>query len=141
VAGTSAGAAAMSNTMIIAGSTEEALIKGSPELTNGLDLINKVTIDTNFTQRGRIGRLIQMVTCNRGILVLGLGEDTCVVINHGMMEVCGSGLVTIVDGHHINYTDLTDIKDGAPITVENIKVHILGHGKKFIITERKIKQK
>jgi len=29
VAGTSAGAAAMSNTMIIAGSTEEALIKGS----------------------------------------------------------------------------------------------------------------
>lgn len=139
LAGTSAGAAAMSNTMIIAGSAEEALIKGSLELTNGLDLINSVTIDTHFTQRGRIGRLIQMVTCNPGILGLGIGEDTCVIIKRGMMEVCGSGLVTIVDGNKIDYTDLTDIRDGEPITVEGIKVHILGPGKRFSISERKIK--
>lgn len=139
LAGTSAGAAAMSNTMIISGSTREALIKGTLELTNGLDLINKVTIDTHFTQRGRIGRLIQMVTCNPGILGLGLGEDTCVIVKNGMMEVCGSGLVTIVDGNSIDYTDLTDIKDGEPITVEGIRVHILGPSKKFLIDERKIK--
>lgn len=139
LAGTSAGAAAMSNTMIISGSTKEALIKGSLELTNGLDLINKVTIDTHFTQRGRIGRLIQMVTCNPGILGLGLGEDTCVIIKNGMMEVCGSGLVTIVDGNDIEYTDLTEIKDGEPITVEGIKVHILGPAKRFLIADRKIK--
>lgn len=140
LAGTSAGAAAMSNTMIISGSTNEALIKGSLELTNGLDLINNVTIDTHFTQRGRIGRLIQMVTCNPGIMGLGLGEDTSVIIKNGMMEVCGSGLVTIIDGDNIDYTDLTEIKDGEPITVEGVKVHILGHGKKFMIAERQIKK-
>src|SRR6218665_1046337 len=138
VAGTSAGAAAMSNTMIIAGKTEEALIKGSLELTNGLDLINNVTIDTHFTQRGRIGRLIQMVTCNPGVLGLGLGEDTCVIIKDGAMEVCGSGLVTIVDGKNIDYTDLAEINDGGPITVEGIKVHILGPSKKFMIEDRRI---
>lgn len=139
IAGTSAGAAAMSSTMIISGSSEDALIKGSLELTNGLDLINNVSIDTHFTQRGRIGRLIETVTCNPGILGLGLGEDTCVVINKGLMEVVGSGLVTIVDGNDILYTDLTEIKDGCPMTVEGIKVHILGPGKKFIIEERKLK--
>lgn len=138
VAGTSAGAAAMSNTMIIAGKSQESLIKGSLELTNGLDLINRVFIDTHFTQRGRIGRLIQTVTCNPGILGLGLGEDTSAVIKNGEMEVCGSGLVIIVDGRSIEYTDLTDIKDGEPITVEGIKLHVLGCGKKFIIPERRI---
>lgn len=139
VAGTSAGAAAMSNTMIISGSSKEALIKGTLELTNGLDLINNVSIDTHFTQRGRIGRLIQMVTCNPGILGLGLGEDTSVIINQGVMEVCGSGLVIIVDGNEIEYTDMPEIKDGEPITVEGIKVHVLGPGKKFLVTERKLK--
>ena len=138
VAGTSAGAAAMSNTMIISGSSQEALIKGSLELTNGLDLINDVCIDTHFTQRGRIGRLIQTVTCNPGILGLGVGEDTSVIIKDNIMEVCGSGLVIIVDGTEIDYTDLTEIKNGEPITVEGVKVHVLGAGKQFSIGERKL---
>jgi cyanophycinase len=106
VAGTSAGAAAMSNTMIVSGSSEDALIKGELELTNGLDLINSVFIDTHFTQRGRIGRLIQTVTGNPGVLGVGLGEDTSLVIHKGdEMEVVGSGLVIIVDGREITYTD------------------------------------
>lgn len=138
VAGTSAGAAAMSNTMIISGSSQEALIKGALDLTNGLDFINNITIDTHFTQRGRIGRLIQAVTCNPGVLGLGLGEDTSVIINDGTMEVCGSGLVLIVDGTDIIYTDLAEIKNGQPITVEGLKVHVLGSGKKFDISERRI---
>jgi len=138
VAGTSAGAVAMSNTMIISGNTQEALIKGTLELTNGLDLINNVSIDTHFTQRGRIGRLIQMVTCNPGILGLGVGEDTCLIISKGIIEVVGSGLVVIVDGEEIQYTDLPEIKNGTPITVEGIKIHVLGPGKKFNINDRKM---
>ena len=138
VAGTSAGAAAMSNTMIISGSSREALIKGTLELTNGLSLINEVTIDTHFTQRGRIGRLIQTVACNPGIIGLGLGEDTSVIIKNHVMEVNGSGLVIVVDGHEITFTDLPEIKNGDPMTVEGLKVHVLGNGKRFHITERKI---
>lgn len=138
VAGTSAGAAAMSNTMISSGSSTEALIKGALEFTNGLDFIKSVTIDTHFIARGRIGRLIQAVTCNPGILGLGLGEDTSVVISKGVIEVFGSGLVIIVDGKEIGYTDLPEIKDGEPITVEGIKIHVLGPGKRFILSERKL---
>ena len=65
--------------MIISGSSREGLIKGTLELTKGLSLINEVTIDTHFTQRGRIGRPIQTVACNPGIIGLGLGEDTSVI--------------------------------------------------------------
>ncbi|MGZ4099135.1 MAG: cyanophycinase [Bacteroidia bacterium] len=141
IAGTSAGAAAMSDTMIISGSSQDAMIKGELELTNGLDLISSVFIDTHFTERGRIGRVIQTVTCNPGVLGLGLGEDTAVVIIKGEeMEVVGSGLVIIIDGKCIDYTDLTDITYKTPITVEGIKMHVLGPGKKFIISERKIKR-
>lgn len=139
VAGTSAGAAAMSDTMIISGSSQDALIKGELELTNGLDLINSVFIDTHFTQRGRFGRLIQTVTCNPGVLGVGLGEDTGLVLHCGdEMEVIGSGLVVIVDGTDITYSDLTDIDNGTPITVEGVKVHVIGAGQKFKISERRI---
>ncbi len=139
VAGTSAGAAAMSDTMIIAGSSTAALIKGELELTNGLDLINSVFVDTHFTERGRFGRLIQTVTCNPGVLGLGLGEDTAVVIYRGNeMEVVGSGLVVLVDGFDIQYTDLTEVSNGDPITVEGLKVHILGPGKRFLLKERRL---
>lgn len=139
IAGTSAGAAAMSDTMIIAGSSQDALIKGHLELTNGLDFINNVFIDTHFTERGRFGRVIQTVTCNPGVLGVGLGEDTAVVIYRGhVMEVVGSGLVVIVDGTAISYTDLTEIENGQPITVEGIRMHILGPGQKFLLDERRL---
>lgn len=140
IAGTSAGAAAMSDTMIISGSSQDAMIKGELELTNGLDLIADVFIDTHLTQRSRFGRIIQTVTCNPGVLGIGLGEDTAVVIYKGEeLEVVGSGLVIIIDGTSIDYTDLTEISDGEPITVEGIKMHVLGPGKRFLIRDRRIK--
>jgi cyanophycinase len=139
ICGNSAGAAAMSNTMIISGSSQDALVKGELELTNGLDLLNNVFIDTHFTQRGRFGRLIQTLTYNPGVLGLGLSLDTGVVISNGEeLEVIGTGLVVIADGTAIKYSDLTEISNGDPITVEGIKMHILGPGKRFSISKRKL---
>lgn len=140
VAGTSAGAAAMSDTMIISGSSQDAMIKGELELTNGLDFINSVFIDTHFTQRGRFGRVIHTVTANPGVLGIGLGEDTAVVIYNGEeLEVIGSGLVVIVDGSAIEYSDLTERANGEPITVQGIKMHLLGPGKRFLFEKRTLK--
>jgi cyanophycinase len=139
VSGSSAGAAAMSNTMIISGSSQDALIKGELQLTNGLDLINNVFIDTHFTDRGRFGRVIQTVTYNPGVLGLGLSENTGVIIYGGeRLEVVGSGLVVIVDGTEIEYSDLTDVEDGDPLTVVGLKMHIIGPGKCFSFTSRKV---
>jgi cyanophycinase len=139
VAGSSAGAAAMSNTMIISGSSQDALIKGELQLTNGLDLINNVFIDTHFTERGRFGRVIQTVAYNPGVLGLGISADTGVMIYQGeRLEVVGKGLVVIVDGTGIEYSDLLESRDGDPLTIVGLKMHIIGPGKFFVLSTRKV---
>jgi cyanophycinase len=125
-AGTSAGAAAASNAMIYQGSSQEALLKGEIKITSGLGLINDVIIDTHFVQRGRTGRLFQVVVTNPKILGIGLGEDTGLLIKGGtQMEAIGSGLVILVDGHKIADTNLTRVELGQPISIKNLIVHVM----------------
>jgi cyanophycinase len=131
IAGTSAGASAMSETMIYEGEICEALCKGKVQLTSGIGLIKNVVIDSHFIQRGRFSRLMDIVTTNPGTIGLGLGEDTGVVIRKGyILESIGNGLTVIFDGQHIKYTNISDIQIGEAIAVENVCVHTLtkGHG-------------
>ncbi|PKQ70395.1 cyanophycinase [Raineya orbicola] len=126
IAGTSAGAAAASDSMIYQGSSSEALLKGEVKITSGLGLIQDVIIDTHFVQRGRIGRLFQAVVSNPKVLGIGLGEDTGLVIKENKsMEVVGSGLVILVDGRFIKHTNITQVPLGSPISIENLVVHVL----------------
>ena len=131
IAGTSAGASAMSETMIYEGESSEALCKGKVQLTSGIGLVKNVVIDSHFIQRGRFSRLMDIVTTNPGNIGLGLGEDTGVVIRQGyLLESIGNGLVVIFDGQHIKYTNIFNIQIGEAIAVENVCVHTLvkGHG-------------
>lgn len=137
VAGTSAGAAACSNTMIYQGSSSEALLKGEVKITGGLSLINDVIIDTHFVQRGRIGRLFQAVVSNPSILGIGLGEDTGLLIkNSNDMEAIGSGLIIIVDGKQIKDTNITDVPLGAPVSICNLVVHVMSYRDTFSLNTR-----
>ena len=61
IAGTSAGAMAMSNTMIYEGNATRAHLKGEVKITTGLGFISTVIIDSHFEKRGRFGRLAQAV--------------------------------------------------------------------------------
>jgi cyanophycinase len=125
-AGTSAGAAAASNTMIYQGSSSEALLKGEVKITSGLGLIDNVVIDTHFVQRGRIGRLFQSVVGNPKVLGIGLGEDTGLLITHNnRMEAIGSGLVILVDGREIKDTNLTEVELGQPISISHLVTHVM----------------
>ncbi len=125
-AGTSAGAAAASNSMIYQGSSSEALLKGEVKTTSGLGLIDGVTIDTHFVQRGRIGRLFQAVVGNPKVLGIGLGEDTGLLITNGkQMEAIGSGLVILVDGREIKDTNLTQVELGQPISISHLVTHVM----------------
>jgi cyanophycinase len=129
VAGTSAGAMAMSNMMIYDGSAVRAHLKGEVKFTTGFGFLSNVIIDTHFEKRGRFNRLAQAVAVQPGILGIGLAEDTGIIIYRGnRMEVIGSGIVTIVNGKTISYTNLADISDGSPISVGHMIVHMLCHG-------------
>lgn len=125
-AGTSAGAAAASQSMIYQGASKEALLKGEIKITSGLGFVDDVIVDTHFVQRGRIGRLFQAVVTNPMVLGIGLGEDTGLLIKEGTkMEAIGSGLVILVDGKQIKNTNLTDVSLGDPISISNLVVHVM----------------
>ncbi len=130
-AGTSAGAAAASELMIYQGSSSEALLKGEIKTAQGLGLIENVTIDTHFVQRGRIGRLFQAVVNNPRTLGIGLGEDTGLFIKDDVMTAIGSGLVILVDGRYIKDTNLTNIELGEPISIENLVVNVMSMNDTF----------
>lgn len=139
ISGTSAGAAASSNNMIYQGSSSEALLKGEVKITGGLGFINNVIIDTHFVQRGRIGRLLYACASNPINLGIGLGEDTGLLITNGNeMEAIGSGLVILVDGTNMRYTNITDVQMGQPVSIENLTVHVLAFGDTFDLKTKKM---
>lgn len=138
IAGTSAGAMAMGQTMIYEGNAARAHLKGEVKMTTGLGFISSVIIDSHFEKRGRFGRLVQAIATNPSAIGIGLGEDTGMLITDGnKMEAIGSGLVVIIDGHDILHSNIADIPDGNPVSLENLKVHFCEKGNGYLIGERK----
>ena len=138
IAGTSAGAMAMSNTMIYQGSSSEALFKGEVKITTGLAFIKDVIIDSHFVTRNRFGRLTQAVAANPSCIGIGLGEDTGVLITEGRyMEAIGSGLIIVIDGHNIRHNNIADLKEGSPLSIENLTVHVMAKGNHYDLKSRK----
>jgi cyanophycinase len=137
VAGTSAGAMAMSKTMIYEGNAVRAYLKGEVKMTTGLGFIDNVIIDSHFEKRGRFVRLTQAVATNPSCIGIGLGEDTGMLITEGnKMEAIGSGLVIIIDGHDMMHSNIADIPDGNPISIENLRVHFCEKGNGYLVKER-----
>jgi len=129
IAGTSAGAAVFSDTMIYEGKSEDGLIKGSVLSTSGFGFVENIVFDTHFMARGRIGRLIQIVTTNPSCFGVGIGEDSGVVFKgDGTIEVIGTGQVIIVDGRDIIHSNIMVIEPGKSIAVENVRIHSLVNG-------------
>lgn len=139
VAGTSAGAMAMSSVMISQGGLTEALIYRNLMTSAGLGLLPSCIIDTHFIKRGRFSRLAHAIIMNPAKLGIGLGEDTALIITKGSEAECrGSGMVVIIDGRNIGQTNITTVKEGEAVFVENLKVHLLVKGCRFSINSRKL---
>lgn len=142
VAGTSAGAMAMSNTMIYEGDPARAHLKGEVKITTGLGFMDDVIFDSHVEVRGRFGRLSQAVASNPQAIGIGLGEDTGMLITEGnKMEAIGSGLVIVIDGHDILHTNIADIPEGNPMSIENIRVHFFAKGNGYLLDQRKFVEK
>lgn len=137
IAGTSAGAAAMSNTMICGGDESRAYLKGQVELSIGLGFLQEVIIDTHFDARGRFGRLVQAIAAQPGAVGIGLDEDTGVIIEKGSkLRAIGSSSVVVVDGCNIKHNNIADIKNGMPLSVANLAVHVMTNSDVFDIDTR-----
>lgn len=138
IAGTSAGAAAMSSTMIIGGNGESTPQMGILNMAPGMGLVNEVVIDQHFAQRGRLGRLLSAVAQNPYILGIGIDEDTAILIDsEANLKVIGSQTVTIVDGKDSTFTNVSELKPHQPLAITDVLVHILPNGYCYDLKVRK----
>lgn len=129
LAGTSAGAAGMSTSMIVRGESTSHPQRNSVSLSPGLGFLKNIIIDQHFTERGRISRLITAVSYNPYNLGIGIDENTAIILNkEGMLEVYGAGTVTIVDGSQITYNEIAEVGDHQPFSVCGVNLNILGDG-------------
>ena len=129
VAGTSAGAAGMSTSMIVRGESMPHPHKNSVRLSPGLGFLKNIIIDQHFTERGRISRLITAVSYNPYNLGIGIDENTAIILdNEGILEVFGAGTATIVDGSQITYNEIAEVEDFKSFSVCGVQLHILGDG-------------
>ncbi|GAA4397661.1 cyanophycinase [Nibrella viscosa] len=138
IAGTSAGAAAMSRFAIKDGKSAESLIKGVVETEKGLSLLPGVILDTHFMERGRLPRLTEALLRNPGLVGVGLCADTGLVITEGnKLRAIGSGGAFVVLTDESKYTNYHKVPEMESIYLDNLKVHILANGAGFLLKERR----
>ncbi|MDZ7801124.1 MAG: cyanophycinase [Trueperaceae bacterium] len=137
VAGTSAGAAAMSATMIYDGAAADALRKGAVKMSGGLGFVRGLVIDSHFLRRGRFTRLMEVGATNPEYVGVGLGEDAGVIIHPGpVLEAIGEGIVIIVDSSDLRHSNIAELEVGEPVAVEHVIVHALTHGYGYDVNPR-----
>lgn len=140
IAGTSAGAMAMANEMIAGGSSTKAFIKGAVLMRKGLGLLPQLIIDTHFIQRGRFGRISEAVAKFPDLIGIGLAEDTGMIIKNGNeCTVIGSGMAIVFDGSHLTHNNEKILENGTPMTMTNLRIHVLSNGDEFNIKNKEVK--
>jgi cyanophycinase len=135
--GTSAGASAMSSNMIVEGLDDDAPKYCTLKMAPGLGILEEVIIDQHFAQRGRIGRLLSGVAQNPHMLGVGIDEDTAIIVDGNEFMVIGSQTVTVVDGTHLSYTNVSELKPQEPLAIADVILHILPKGYGFDLNKRK----
>lgn len=138
VAGTSAGAAFLSEHMIATGDEGATPHAGSVTLSPGLGLTNRVILDQHFRQRDRLGRLLTALAYNPFAVGVGLDEDTAAFIGpDNTLEVAGTGAVTVVDPSEIEHSSMDQIEKDDPVCLIGVRLHVLVHGASFDLNTRK----
>ena len=144
VAGTSAGAAIMGEDMIAGGSSGESPNQSLVELTEGLGIVPELLVDQHFHNRNRMARLLSAIAAHPNRLGVGIDEDTSIALTgNGSFEVIGKGSITIVDPGDMTHTSYDKASysatdSTAPISLHNLKVHILRHGDCYDYKRRKV---
>jgi cyanophycinase len=137
IAGTSAGASMMSDTMLVKGTSGASSRVGDVRMAPGLGLLPNTIIDQHFAERGRIGRLIGAVSQNPRELGIGIDEDTAIVVEGDEFRVIGSGAVYLVDASGATYSDVAEADSRTTLSIHDLKLHVLSSGDRFDMVARR----
>lgn len=148
VAGSSAGAAMMSQPMLLGGTSLESVIHGVTENPNrpgllmgdGLNFFGHAMLDQHFIKRGRLGRMVVAMHgagVKRGI---GIDENTALLVEGDVARVCGEYGVMMIDlakgrvdpdGRGFHDFRLSYVDDGDWIDLKRFKA-VAGAGKRRV---------
>jgi len=141
LAGTSAGAAIMGEDMIAGGSSGESPNQGLVDLTNGLGFVPELLVDQHFHNRNRMARLLSAIAAHPNRLGIGIDEDTCTAIaGDGTFQVLGKGTITVIDPGDLTHTNYKVAPDTSPLSLHNLKVHVLRKGDCYDYQKRAVLQ-
>lgn len=137
VAGTSAGAAAMSGTMIIGGAHKGTVRRADVELAPGLGLWRDTVVDTHFNQRGRVHRLLAIFAHNPQVLGVGIDENTALELTPGdRFRVLGEGAVMVFNGR-VTHTNAADSGPDDVLAITDSVIHVLPDGYGFDLQRKR----
>jgi cyanophycinase len=136
IAGTSAGASVMSETMLVAGPSSESHRIGDLNMAPGLGLIRDAIIDQHFAERGRIGRLLGAVAHNPRILGVGIDENTAIVLEDDRFAVIGAGAVYVVDAEEVTQSNIAEARSDTALSLHDVRLHVLASGDSFDLASR-----
>jgi cyanophycinase len=137
IAGTSAGASVMCETMLVRGEQEMSARLGAPlVMAPGMGFIKSVIVDQHFAQRGRIGRLLGAVAHNPRVLGIGIDENTAAVFENSHFTVLGENAVYVVDGSTATYTNIAELEEDHALAIFDVKLNVLSHGDQFDLESR-----
>ncbi|HUR16501.1 MAG TPA: cyanophycinase [Candidatus Limnocylindrales bacterium] len=136
IAGTSAGASAMSTHMVAFGASGATPKQRMVQMAAGLGILPGVIVDQHFEARNRLGRLLAIIAANPSLLGIGVDEDTAGVVGPDrVLEVVGRRSVTIIDGAESD-TDAWEVKAHRPVMISNVVLHSLPQGYRFDLERR-----
>lgn len=137
LAGTSAGASVMSDTMLVRGASAETHRIGDLRMAPGLGLVRDVIIDQHFAERGRLGRLLGAVAHSPRVLGLGIDENTAIVLEGEQFVVIGEGGVYVVDGEDVSMSNIAEAKSERALSIMDVRLHLLADGDGFNLASRR----
>jgi cyanophycinase len=138
VAGTSAGASVMSETMLVTNSTDASYrIKSALLMAPGLGFASDMLIDQHFSERGRMARLVGAISQNPRVLGVGIDEDTALILEHERsFRVLGAGAVYVVDASKTTHSNIGEEEADRTLSTFGIVVHMLSQGDRFDLSTR-----
>src|SRR4051794_5982000 len=135
IAGTSAGASAMSEHMLATSDAHGGVpARDATHLAAGLGFLQRVVIDQHFSERQRLGRLLGIVAQNAYLLGIGIDENTALLVESGTcIEVVGKGAVTLIDGREMR-SNFLDVAERERFELINVKLHLIPSGVHYALT-------
>lgn len=144
IAGTSAGAALMSEVMITGDQLKDSVYEptysrlqaNNAVYAEGLGLLSQAIIDQHFIERSRYNRMFTALYDFPGIPVIGIGESTAIIVRGNKAEVAGAGQVVLgrLKGKARSGND--DL-----ISFEKIEMDVFTDGGVFLLQNEEVSKK